>query len=134
MKKISILAIVILSILSSCSKSAMIAQKEIKPDRVSSLAASVDDTLRPVANGSTIQNYPNVGGTGANAWCAADTSNYGVNNLYLYEVNSGPQLDLYTVVNSIPVGATINSVTVFGNACTNSQRGVSEPGHTKFCC
>jgi hypothetical protein len=131
MKKLLVSLLICCFFLISCSKSSVSISTEMNKRSVEK-ALSTQDTLRPVANGSTVQNYPNTGGTGANAWCAADTNNYGVNNMYLYEVGNGPQLDLYTVINSIPAGSTINSVTVFGSACTNSQRGVTSPGTLNF--
>lgn len=129
MKKLSILAIVSFIILISCSKSAIIGQNETQP-RGPSLMESVQETLIPVANGSVIENYPNWGGAGANAWCAADTNGYGVNNLYLYNT-AATCLDLYTTANSIPAGATITSVMVYAYACTNANKGAG-PGSLKL--
>lgn len=85
-------------------------------------STSFIDTLKPIANGSVIENYPNQGGTGMNYWCAADTNNYGVNNMYLYNT-AATCLDLYTTTNSIPSGATIDSIAVIANSRTMNAKG-----------
>lgn len=85
-------------------------------------SAQYIDTLKPTANGRTIQNFPNWGGTGLNYWCAADTNNYGLNNMYLYTTATSC-LDLYKTENLIPAAANIDSIAVIANGRTMNVKG-----------